>query len=479
MDAHTLWLGSHASFCEFESRKAKLDTAMFSESPPPDREGEGYSLHGNVAVIDISGPLVNSESVFNDLFGLTSYTRIRNNLVAAATDPDVGEIVLNIDSGGGTPNGLPDVSDLIRRIGAAIPVTAFTGGTMASAAYWLGSAAEKLYAGPTAMVGSIGVIATMMDRTQQLANEGIRPVVLRAGDRKALANPYEPITDEVKAEVQGQIDHLHGVFKSAVQQHRGMTAAQVDKLADGTEFIGDQAVQAGLVDGITTLDALVGGLQARYDSRNSNRKDSPMAKKALLTERQVAMIAEGVDPKAAIEAAPAETTDLPGETTSEATEAATQAAAAQGDGTTAPSTPLSTEIKVGTGTGEGTGEGDLVTFLRAELTAKSAEITQLSVQLAEQTRELNAIKACEGAMKSIVAASISRMQIGLGGKAADLARLSSELLIEQHTQVAEQFAKTFPVGGVAAISAADPEETSAPATQNTVQRAALRAVKTK
>ena len=422
---------------------------------------DGYSRHGNVAVVDISGPLTNADSIWNSLFGITSYNSIRNGLIEAASDPEVKEIVMNIDSPGGSPAGLPDVSSLIQKISAAIPVTAYSAGHMTSAAYWLGSAADKVYAGPTATVGSIGVITTHFDVTKNLEKEGVTPTVIRAGDKKALGGPYEVLSEEAHAEIQGQLDHLHDVFIGQVADHRGMSFGDVKKnLADGSTFIGQQAVSIGLADGITTLDALVGGLQARYESKSTRGTDA-MARKKLLTEREVALIAEGVPPQAAIEGAPlVEDNDPPTEAPEgppETTEENPPAAAA----TPAPAAAAP----------------DLVTFLQSELAAKTSEITQLSVKLAEQERELNAFKAHDSELKAIVAASVQRMQIGLGGKAGDLTKLSTEALLSQHSAVAAQFSQTFPVGGVAAVSAE--EEEPAKAAISPLEKARMRVVKSK
>jgi signal peptide peptidase SppA len=459
-----IWLGSLDSYRDYLTRQDRLDSAVASGMPAP-AQVEGYSLHGNVAVVDVSGPLTNTDSFWNELFGLTSYNSIRNNLIEAASNPDVKEIVMNIDSPGGSPAGLSDVSNLIQSISKAIPVSAYTAGHMTSAAYWLGSAADKIYAGPTATVGSIGVITTHFDVTKNLEDKGVKPTVIRAGDKKALGGPYEELSKEAKAEIQGQLDHLHDVFISKVADHRGMSHADVKKnLADGSTFIGEQAVSVGLADGLTTLDALVGGLQTRYESKSTRGTDAMATRKKLLSEREVALIAEGVTPQAAFESAPADetppATPPEGETPpAPATTDETPPAAAASAAAPAAATP------------------DLVTFLQADLAAKATEITQLSVKLAEQERELNAFKAHDSELKAIVAASVNRMQIGLGGKSTDLSKLSTEALLSQHSSVMTQFSQTFPVGGVAAVST---EEEGAPkaASNSPLDKARMRVVKT-
>ena len=250
-----------------------------------------------------------------------------------------------------------------------------------------------------------------------------------SGSKKALANPYEPVTKEVKAEVQQQVDQLYQLFIGAVAEHRGASPTRVMKdMADGREFIGDSAVQAGLVDGITTLDALVGGLQTKLETKNG--KDTNMAKKTLLTEKQVALIAEGVDPHMAIEGT---VTETPGTEVSEPE--------VPGNSEVVETAETPSEPEAAPAASVATAGNELTAFLQSELAAKATEVTQLNVKLAEQDRELNSYKAHHGELMAIVASSVNRMQVGLGGKATDLSRLSAEALLSQHAQVSAEIGR--------------------------------------
>lgn len=434
-----LWLGSLHSYVQYLEQKSLFDkglytTASTGDSPSPDY----FELHGNVGVIDVIGPLTNINSIWAQFFGLASYPIIRNGLVEAASHPDVKAIVLNVDSGGGTPNGLPDTSQLIRQISASgVPVYAYTGGMMASAAYWLGSAADQVFAGEAATVGSIGVIATHMDMVDALKQDGITPTVLRAGEFKALANPYEHLSDDAKNVLQAQINDLETIFINRVAEHRGVPVAKVKAdMAEGREFIGQKAVKAGLVDGITTLDALVQQTQRKINSssrKNQSGKETDMAKKKLLTEASVALIQEGVDPALAIEQAGEEVEAPETETPEVETPEPEQAPETEPEAA-APAAP-SLEAPAG-----------LVQYLEGQLSAKTNEVIALSTKIAGLETELNAMKATHGQMADIVAASINRMQIGLGGSALDLSSLPPETLLQTHSKLSAQFAERFPVG---------------------------------
>lgn len=453
------WLGSTDSLNEYLQRRARLDAANPGEFARPEYADGGYQLYGNVAVIDVKGPLTNHESWLNEFFGITSYGSIRNKLVEAHADSRVQEIVLNVDSPGGSATGISDIGELIKQIDLSKPVTAFASGMAASAALWLATSAGAFFASETSMVGSLGVICTVMDATGALEKDGLKATVIRTGPKKALGGPYETLTDEAKEEIQNQLNHLHDIFVETVADNRGLTVDHVrSQIGDGSEFIGEQARQVGLIDGITTLDALVGGLQLRHEAQNP-RKDMTMARRKLLNERQVALIAEGVEPEVAMNAAPEDPTP---------------------EAPAAPETPVEPEVPAAPAEPEVAAQApaapDLVSYLQTELAAKSGEITQLNVKVAELERELSGFRAHDTALKAIVASSVQRMQVGLGGVSTDLSKLTTEALLSQHAQVYEAFTKRYPVGGVAAQ--ADPEgEDSNQMTPLT--RARLRAVKSK
>lgn len=454
----TFWLGSAASFNAYQDRQLRLDMAMAegrAASPMP----EGFQLHGNVAVVDVQGDLVNYDSWLNDLFGMTAYSRICQNLIEAATHPDVKEIVLAIDSPGGTPNGLPDAANLIRRIQEHVPVTAFSDGYMTSAAYLLGASCSQVFAGETATLGSIGVIATMLDRTEQMKKDGLRPVVVRSGSKKALLNPYEPITKEVEKEIQAKTDYLYDWFTSAVQEYRDMTASAVEKAADGQEFLGTQAVDVGLVDGITTLDALVGGLQTKINKATT--KESDMAKKRLLTETEISLIAEGVPVEEMPPADPQMSTppvDPPVEPQASDPPTEPQASAP-------PVEPPATQAP----------NLELTAYLREELAAKSAEVLRLNMSVADLTRQLDGYKAHHEGMRKVVEASINRMEVGLKRSQSDLSHMPDESLLAHHAAVNATFCSTYLKGGKSVVEVED----GAPSvdTPDPLQAARLRASK--
>lgn len=237
-------------------------TGARQEEPPPYLLGK----QGNIGIVEIKGPMTNAVHYYDRYDKAATYPAIREALLGAVNDPDVKTIVLDIESGGGAVAGMFDTARLIRQINDRVkPVVAF-GENIFSAAYCLGSAAGQIFTSKSGGVGSIGIIATHMDWSKMYADMGITATVMRAGKFKALANRFEPLTDAAKAQMQEGLDASYEVFVQHVAEMRDVTYPTANnQMAEGREFYGDAAKTAGLVDGITTYDALISMLQESVD----------------------------------------------------------------------------------------------------------------------------------------------------------------------------------------------------------------------
>lgn len=259
-----VWAGSEASLDDYLSLMSQVDLKLSAGWQPEATQVAPaiprlLTVAGNVGVVAIAGPLTNNDSPWNEIFGITSYGAIREAMIHAANDPAITSILLDINSGGGAVSGVSDTGNLIRQVNEnSKPVVAFTDGGMLSAAYWLGCSAGQVFASNVAHVGSIGVLATHVDRSEQLRQDGLKVSIIRAGEFKALANSIEPLTEAARAQIQEGVDAAYQVFVGHVAEMRDTSYANADKtMAQGREFFGDQAVKAGLVDGITSFDALM------------------------------------------------------------------------------------------------------------------------------------------------------------------------------------------------------------------------------
>ncbi|HHI78859.1 MAG TPA: S49 family peptidase, partial [Planctomycetes bacterium] len=145
-----------------------------------------YQVVSGNAIIPINGVIAKHASQVGGVSQPrgTSVEAIRKDLRAALEDPTVERIVLSIDSPGGSVSGIAEMADEIFLARQQKPIIAHTEGLMASAAYWLGSQANEVYATKSASVGSIGVYATIADDSRRMKNEGFDLAVLKSGSFK-------------------------------------------------------------------------------------------------------------------------------------------------------------------------------------------------------------------------------------------------------------------------------------------------------
>lgn len=257
-------------------RGDKIDIAAVEArlGRPLVNEARAYDIIDGVAVLPIEGVIAKKMNLFSQISGGTSSQMVANNLRAALTDPAVHSIILAIDSPGGTVDGTQALADAVLAARDVKPVAALADGTMASAAYWIGSAASAVYiADSTTSIGSIGVVTSHKDISAAEAAKGITTTEISAGKYKRIASQYGPLSAEGRQTIQDQLDYTYSLFVSAVATNRGVSTDTVIKdMADGRIFIGQQAIDAGLVDGVSTLDALVAKLNADRSKTTSRTR---------------------------------------------------------------------------------------------------------------------------------------------------------------------------------------------------------------
>lgn len=242
---------------EIERLAARVAIGAKASSRKPQTAGDG------VAIVPVHGVVEQHESIWS-MLGLGASTEtIGNRLDAAMADKSVKAIVLDVDSPGGTVPGVQELADKIYAASYEKPIVAVANSLMASAAYWIGSAAGKVFAAPGADVGSIGVYSVHMDWSEALANEGIKVTVTKAGKYKAEGNPYEPLSEEAADYEQQQVNAIYSEFVGAVARGRGVSAAKVrEDFGQGRTMLATQAASVGLVNGVESLSSVVSRLSS-------------------------------------------------------------------------------------------------------------------------------------------------------------------------------------------------------------------------
>jgi signal peptide peptidase SppA len=216
-------------------------------------------IRDGVAVIPVRGILAKRMNLFTAISGGTSTEILKKDIEGALNNPDVEAVILDIDSPGGAVAGTKELATWLYEQRGTKPIYAYANEQMASAAYWIGSAADKIFAQATAQVGSIGVITAHYDYSQYDAQRGVKRTFLTAGKYKAMGNDAEPLSQEARDYIQEHLDQLYTLFIDSVAANRNYSTEHVlTEMADGRIFLAKQAMTVGLIDNITnSLDDLV------------------------------------------------------------------------------------------------------------------------------------------------------------------------------------------------------------------------------
>jgi signal peptide peptidase SppA len=213
---------------------------------------ENYTVINDVAVVPIVGTIKKRAYGLEALSGARTTLDIQNDIQEALDNPRISAIVLDIDSPGGTVDGTKELADFIAA--ADKPVVAYANGLMASAAMWIGSAADYIIGYDTANIGSIGVIIQHQDWSKAEEDAGVKTTYIYAGKYKAMGNSSEPLSEESKVYIQSKVDKLYTMFVNDIAKNRGLEVQYVlDKLATAETFLAQEAMELKLIDSVGNL----------------------------------------------------------------------------------------------------------------------------------------------------------------------------------------------------------------------------------
>lgn len=216
-------------------------------------QGEQQQQAQGVALIGVYGTIVPRGSLMVEYCGATDPHTLADRVTEAASDPGIHSIVLDIMSGGGAVTGIRVAEEAIRRARDVKPVIAVANSIMCSAALWIGAQASELVAAPGAEIGSIGCIGTHVDEQGALDREGLKVTYVRSNPGKALGQSAESMDGDVLSQWQDEINRVQADFEEALVLGRRLPLADVQALANGHVWFGQEAVNVGLADRVATL----------------------------------------------------------------------------------------------------------------------------------------------------------------------------------------------------------------------------------
>lgn len=234
-----------------------------------DEDDKPYTLLDGVAVLPIMGTMVPRAGGIMRSSGLASVERLTADFKAALADEKVGGILLHVDSPGGSATATPEFADAIYEARSKKPIWTITTGTMASGAYWAGTAAARVFASPSAMSGSIGVYMMHQDVSKSEERVGRKTTLISAGTHKVDAHPFEPLSEQSRQTLQERVDAINRNFVAAIARNRGTSVETVQaNYGQGKVYLAAEALRAGMIDGVQTYEQTLAGLQAMVKQSN-------------------------------------------------------------------------------------------------------------------------------------------------------------------------------------------------------------------
>lgn len=236
----------------------EVATRIHGATRPQNRNMGEVGITRMVAILPLFGTIFPRANMMTDVSGATSAERFGAEFSALVNDPDIGAIVLDINSPGGQVNGIAEVANRIFEARGKKPIVAVANHLMASAAYWIGSAADEIVATPDADVGSVGVFAVHQDMSKALEQDGVKITIIKEGKYKTEGNPYEPLSEDALANIQARVSDSYDGFVHALARHRGVKPDDVrNGYGEGRVVGAQQAIRLGMADRIETFDQTV------------------------------------------------------------------------------------------------------------------------------------------------------------------------------------------------------------------------------
>ena len=273
-----------------------IQSRMIAAAPRPINANRS---RGSIAVLPLYGVIMPRAGMLEMCGGGTSIESFTRAFRSAMADETVSQILIDIDSPGGSVYGVGELAAEIRTARATKPVFGVANSVAASAAYWIGAACSELYVTPGGQVGSIGVITAHEDISKSLQMAGVKVTLLTAGKYKAEGNPYGPLDAEARASIQADIDSYGADFTNAVARGRGVSVEAVRKnMGQGRMLRGDAARTAEMINGVATFDEVVKRMQGTVRGVSPAPQRQPAGRSALLAARnELALLDDAPAPK--------------------------------------------------------------------------------------------------------------------------------------------------------------------------------------
>jgi signal peptide peptidase SppA len=270
----------HLIFPQSESERERAAESLFANeghrekgtvivtTPATVTLPDGSVRNKSVGVVSLRGVIV-PRSMKGALLPLVDLEGVIGDIEALSSNPDVDEIVLDIDSPGGLAAGVPEAAAKIRKLSPSKPIVAFIDSLSASAAYYLASAASKIVAKRSSEVGSVGAIMMKVDVTKALDNSGIDVRLITTGEAKGDHSVFRENTESVLNRLQHEVDNIGGMFLHDVVKYRGLSEDVAKEIRSAKLYSAREALELGMIDEVVEDVGVYDYISRVYDGNKA------------------------------------------------------------------------------------------------------------------------------------------------------------------------------------------------------------------
>lgn len=216
---------------------------------------------GKIMILPLFGLIEHRRNILLDLIGGTAIVEFAEQLKEAAQSPGVKAIVILTDSPGGSTEGVSELRSEVKKVARHKPVIAVASNLIASAAYWIVSGSTSIVASPSSLLGSIGVIMTLVDISAAEQKAGVKVTHITGGKYKSEGSMHEPLSEEGRAYLQEFVNTFYAQFKLDVAMGRHISTYQVESdFGQGRILHARDAVMVGMADEVGTFEQVIVGL---------------------------------------------------------------------------------------------------------------------------------------------------------------------------------------------------------------------------
>lgn len=374
---------------------------------------------GNTAILSIQGGLVNGHQWWHEYVvgHLTSYEAIKDAVAILNQAADVSNVIVRIESPGGYVSGVDSASRALSSLKTNKNITVHSDTIAASAGYWLMSSLPNVYASPMAQIGNIGTLLLVPDYSEAYNKAGIKFHVFKAGKEKGYGLSETEFTEEEKASLQEYVEKSNNFFLTHVSRHRNLMISETDKWGEAQTFFAGEALSVGLIDGVATLEELVGRISA-----STNNGESDM----VISQEKLAQISAGAAPETVLTQA----------------ELAAYEAQVQAEPEPVVDPEPEEQSEPSAKAEEPATQADL--SLARELGKAEAKIEAMTAQIEALQADKESAKAQTEGLKVVAQAAVANLQTAL--QMPKEVKADAAAIVAQYNELTGKMAERFPVG---------------------------------